>query len=344
LIPDGIEYHKAQVDMPAKWADWTYLDFYRNYDWGLPVHIYHTDWIKLYPQGYHHRKIMEGNDRVEIWETPKGDITRIDRMTTDGAFVITKYPVESLYDLAAMQFVVEHTRVEADYDFINDQLDQIGELGVADIVIWRSPFGKCLHEYLGFERTVYWMCDYKDQLLAFRDVQETFDLKLIELAAQSGARVVIISDHADETLVNPRWYQELFIPFYLNATEILHKYGKYISTHLDGNIKKLLPLLKKSGFDIMDGCTPAPMTNYYPEELSAALGEKQFAWCGVPSVLFTQNLPDEKIYANAERIVRSLGKKLILNVGDVLSADGNIDQLIRLGEWSKQQNLYLNTF
>lgn len=40
LISDGIDFHKTQYDMPPQWALWSYLDFYRNYDWSLPVHIY----------------------------------------------------------------------------------------------------------------------------------------------------------------------------------------------------------------------------------------------------------------------------------------------------------------
>jgi hypothetical protein len=28
--------------MPERFRDWTYLDFYRNFDWGVPVHLY--DW------------------------------------------------------------------------------------------------------------------------------------------------------------------------------------------------------------------------------------------------------------------------------------------------------------
>ena len=94
-------------------------------------------------------------------------------------------------------------------------------------------------------------------------------------------------------------------------------------------------------FDVLDGCTPAPMFNYEVEELGKAIAPNQKAFCGVPSVLFCRNLPTQKILDFADRIIESLGGKVILNVGDILPPDGDIDQVIALGEHLKQYNTSL---
>jgi len=78
------------------------------------------------------------------------------------------------------------------------------------------------------------------------------------------------------------------------------------------------------------------MTNWTPAELAPHLGEKMYAYCGVPSTFFVQNLPDEKILASAEEIVSALRGRVILNVGDVLPGNGSLRQVIGLGEWSRQ--------
>jgi hypothetical protein len=96
-------------------------------------------------------------------------------------------------------------------------------------------------------------------------------------------------------------------------------------------------LLKETGFDLLDGCTPAPMTNYRPAQLAAALGEGQYAYCGVPSVLFTQGVGDEVILESAREIYGALQGRLVLNVGDVLPPNGDMRQVIRLGEWGKDK-------
>ena len=369
LIPDGIDFHKTHTDMPPEWASWSYLDFYRNYDWGLPVHIY--DWYKVHGSGYTLELTETKGSRAEdwhsihgflthldvgyadvdrhlvttsktvtqTWRTPLGTLTSVKEMAADGSFASTKYVVETLEDLDILEYIVTHTEIRADYAHINSVLSQIGDMGVADLAVWRSPFGRIVQDYVGLENTAYWMYDNRERILDLVAILEERDLKVIEAAAQSDARIVIISDHADDALLSPRWYKELCMPFYRKACAILHKYGKIVSTHLDGNILRLLPLLKDTGFDLLDGCTPAPMTNYRPHELAAALGEEQCVYCGVPSTLFTQKMADSVIIQSASEIAEALTGKLILNVGDVLPPNGDMRQVVELGEWAKRRKV-----
>ena len=128
------------------------------------------------------------------------------------------------------------------------------------------------------------------------------------------------------------------MPFYREACAILHGAGKLVSTHLDGNIKGYLGFIAETGFDILDGCTPAPMFNYEVEELAAAtLGRGASAggmrcWCGVPAGLFTFGYPRDKIADFGERVVRAFGGMVIANVGDILPPTGDIEAVIALGE------------
>ena len=364
LIPDGIGFHEVQHDMPPEWASWSYLDFYRNYDWGLPVHIY--DWLQVSARGYtievetgdafrlegwhpvygfmtyaHPDHVgLEGristHKRVtHRWVTPRGTLSSVKEMAADGSLAQVKYPVETLEDLDVLEYIVTHTDFRADDARIDLILEQIGELGVADLAVWRSPFGRIVQEYVGLQQTVYWLYDHRQRMLDLLQVLEEQDLKVSELAARSKARIVILSDHADDALLGPRWYEEFCIPYYRKANRILHAHDKVVSTHLDGNIFRLLPLLQETGFDLLDGCTPAPMTNYRPAELAAALGEGQCAYCGVPSVLFTQGVGDDVILDSAQEIYQALRGRLVLNVGDVLPPNGDMRQVIRLGEWSR---------
>ena len=147
--------------------------------------------------------------------------------------------------------------------------------------------------------------------------------------------MVILSDDADENLISPDLYREFCIPYYHKACEILHGAGKIVSTHLDGNIKGYLPLLGETGFDLLDGCTPAPMMNYEVEELAASLPGDMACYLGVPATLFCQHLPDAAILDFARRILDAFGGRVLLNVGDILPPNADIDQVIALGEMIK---------
>lgn len=331
FIPDNAPFHKSSFGMPPEFADWTYLDFYRRFDWGLPVHIY--DWCNFTYRRCYETRHKRGDRIVHQFSTPLGTIQRIDGMAADGSLCPLKYFVTRDDDWRVLLYVLEHVDPVPDYQRIAQILDGIGSLGVADIVLWRSPFGKILTEYAGLETTVYQLVDRPSVISDLLKSQTEVDLETAKLAAESPAETIILSDHADEQLINPVWYEKYCLPFYLRVSEILHRKGKIFSTHLDGNFKALFPLVARSGFDLLDGCTPAPMTNYEVEELESALSGGMIAYCGVPSIFFTQNADISEITAFAERIINALAGKVILNIGDILPADGDIHRAIELGRW-----------
>jgi len=333
LIGDDDPMHAHAGSIPADFAAWTYLDFYRNFDWGVPVHCY--DWFDEVYDDAELSVTVEGNRRIRRLRCPAGRIERVDTLAADGSWAPTTHYVKRLEDLAVLRAVLAQTRFVPRPDRIRAVLDALGQRGVADIPVMRSPFGKLVHEYMGFDQVVYALHDAPAVLRDFMVVQEQVDLRLIELAAASPAEVVIISDHADENLISPPMYREFCMPFYRKACEVLHRAGKIVSTHLDGNFRGYLPFIGETGFDLLDGCTPAPMMNYEVEQLAAALPDTMACYCGVPATLLCQNLPEAAILDFGRRILDAFTGRVILNIGDILPPNGDIRQVIRLGQMAE---------
>ncbi len=333
FIGDADPVNANPGPMPDRYAGWTYLDFYRNFDWGLPVHVY--NWFATDYDDVEATATVEGNRRIRRLRCAKGELQRIDTLAGDGSWAPTTHYVKALADLDVMRYVVERTHYRPRFESIEATLDEMGDMGVADIAVMRSPFGKLVHEYMGFDKVVYALYDEPAALVDFMAVQEVLDLTLIELAAASPAEIVILSDHADENLISPDYYREFCIPHYRKAADILHPAGKILSTHLDGNFRGYFPLLGETGFDLLDGCTPAPMMNYEPEELAAAMPAGQAAYCGVPATLLVQHLPDAEVAAFGRRILDAFGGRVILNIGDILPPNGDLEQVARLGEMAR---------
>jgi hypothetical protein len=336
FIPDQDPIHQREGTLQREFRELTYLDYYRKFDWGLPVHIY--DWFEVQYDGIDRTVLREGDRKITRLACPKGELQQVQTLAYDGSWAPTEYFAKDLRDLEIVKYIVEHSRFVPKYDYISQVLAGIGSQGVCDVVIPRSPFGKLLHIYLGFRQLVYALYDQPEAILDFLAFQEGYDLKLIELAALAPARIVIMSDHTDEILVSPKYYRDYCIPFYQKANRILHDSGKLVSTHLDGNIKGYFPLLSETGFDLLDGCTPAPMTNYEVEELARALPTGMSCYCGVPAALFCQEVKDEVIVEFGRRILDAFAGRVILNVGDILPANGDIYQVIHLGEFAKGYN------
>ena len=337
LVADDHPLHRVPGDMPEAMRDWTYLDFYRRFDWGLPVHVY--DWYEVQYDGVDVTETQEAGRKITTMACPAGRLTEIHTLAEDGSWAPTRHPAQNLADLDILSYVVAHTRFVPRFEIITETLGTLGGQGVCDIVLWRSPFGKLVHDYLGFEKVVYALHDARRRVLEFLDLQEDKLLELVKLAARAPAKLAILSDHADENLIAPDHYREFCIPFYRKATDLLHQAGKHVSTHLDGNFKGYFSCLAEAGFDLLDGCTPAPMMNYEVEQLAAALPPGMGCYCGVPATLFTQGVADEQILAFGRQILEAFDGRVILNIGDILPPNGNIHQVIRLGEMAREHGL-----
>ncbi|MFB3892104.1 MAG: uroporphyrinogen decarboxylase family protein [Phycisphaerae bacterium] len=334
FMSDSDPYHKQPGRMPEKYRDLTLLGFYKRFDWGFPVH--HYDWYRKDYAPPVERVTEIVNDGVRNVKTirlitPKGELVRREGQAADGSWCPVEHFCKEMRDLEIMKAVVESVRYAPRYDTVLTAMAEMGGQGIGDLPLDRSPFGKLVHEYMGFEQTVYALYEDRAYVEEFLRLEEAKSLELVRLAAQGPEPIVIMSDHADENLISPRQYEQYCIPYYQQVTKFLHERGKIVSTHLDGNFKGFFKLLGRTGFDLLDGCTPAPMFNYEVEELASAMPPGMSAYCGVPATLFCQRLPTERILAFGDRIARALRGRGILNIGDILPPDGDIEQAIALG-------------
>jgi uroporphyrinogen-III decarboxylase len=330
IIFDDDSFHSEQVDMPARFRDFTLLDFHRRFDWGCPIHAYQA--LSVQHEGVTIREHREGRERRQVIETPCGALDTAWGMAPYGSESVVRYPVQGPEDVPAMEYYARQTRCRGDADAVHEVLDALGDLGVIDLPIGRTPFGLLVQELMGYEALAYALADDPGVVHRLMDALSEGFWERVEIAAGLPGRIVIITDHADENLISPRWFREYCLPYYQEAARRLHAAGKLVSTHLDGNIRGLIDQLPEAGFDLLDGCTPAPMGNYEPEDLARALGPNLKAYCGVPSTLFCTHTPTEQILDYGRRIIDALGPNVIVNVGDVLPPDGDIEQVIALGE------------
>lgn len=330
-IPDELDFHSLPSRMPEPYSKMTYLDYYREYDWGLPVHI--ADWYTTtYSGNVEVEEKRTAKTKEILYKTPKGDLSRCYHLDQDGSWAPFGYLIKEIRELDVLKYILNHTHYQLNPQPVEKFLKETEGFGVCDLVIKRSPFGKLIHENLGFIETIYALEDETEVIEKFLEEQEACDWQLIELAAKSAGSLVIISDHADENLISPLQYKKYCMPYYKKVCDYLHRKGKYVSTHLDGNMKAYLDFIGDTGFHLLDGCTPAPMFNYEVEELRDAIQGKTHCYMGVPASLLTNTANEREILEMGKRIVNAFNGKVIVNIGDIVPINGDINLVIKLGE------------
>lgn len=329
IIYDDDPFHRRQVDMPERFRDMTLLDFYRAFDWGCPIHAYDAFGTTYEKVTIEQRR--EGRERRRTAQTPVGTLETVFGMAPYGSEAIVRYPVKGPDDVAAVEYWARDSHYSGNARAVQRTLDTLGDMGVVDLPVGRTPFGLLVQELMGYEALAFALADDPGSVHRLLEALAAGFWERVKIAEELPGRVVIITDHADENLISPRWFEQYCLPYYQEAKSRLGKAGKLLSTHLDGNIRGLLGLLPEAGFDLLDGCTPSPMGNYEVEDLARVLGPELKTYCGVPSTLFATRIPTEDILAYGSRIVDRLSPNVVLNVGDVLPPDGDIDQVIALG-------------
>ena len=137
----------------------------------------------------------------------------------------------------------------------------------------------------------------------------------------------------DEAITYPKFFALHILPALRDYAQVLHRQGKYLMTHTDGENRKLLSLYLEAGFDVADSVCPYPMTSCRLEEMREAFRGRIAIWGGIPSLLLC---PSSSSAEDCERFVddvlaRNRGQsRLILGVSDMVTADA---------DWSRLQSI-----
>jgi hypothetical protein len=113
----------------------------------------------------------------------------------------------------------------------------------------------------------------------------------------------------------------------------MHRTDRLLLTHTDGENQGLLPLLRRSGFDIADSVCPAPMTKVTLREYRAALGEAVTIWGGIPSVIMLESScaePEFRSFVDAAIEETRPWNSFILSIADTLPPDADFDRVRHL--------------
>lgn len=193
---------------------------------------------------------------------------------------------------------------------------------------------------MGFQKTVTMLWRHPKEMEEFMGILEEEHLKQIE--AYKGKPIVELNfgDNMHQDLCPPHYFRDYVIPFFQRVIPKIHGQNMYATSHWDGFLKQLMPLVGETGLDGLECVTPLPQGDVSLEEIKEGM-EGMFLRDGIPAIMFCSWTDVKILEAHVRKLMDMFYPRLILGISDLLPANGEIERVELVNELVKKFNLRL---
>jgi len=298
----------------------------------LPVLPY-----RLTLQDVDRRVVRHGHETIVEYHTPFGSIRTVtvftDEMLDAGASLpwVVEHAIREPRDFEVVSHVFSQFKIEPQLEGYLARRAEVGAQGVAVAYLLGSACPiQHIMGLMPLEQFFYALHDYPEKVQRLAEQMEPFYQRIKEIGADSPAEVIMLGGNYDDSITHPAFFAKYILPPLHDYAEMLHRKGKYLMTHTDGENQRLLALYVQAGFDIADSVCPYPMTRSRLEDIRAAFADSITIWGGIPSILLcASNTPDEEFHRSIDELIQRNRRQshLILGVSDMVTADAEWDRL-----------------
>ena len=296
--------------------------------------------------GYLALDAVEGDD-VEVWtrrlngymgeseddyliseyRTPVGSLRQVQRYTEHGTSLMNvEYFLKDLDDLRVFEYILG----ERSYGWDQNRY-QWGKVRYGDAIPLRANLERCPIMWLivgimGFKKTVTMIWKHPEEMKEFMGVLGNEHVKQIDSYKGRPVEELNFVDNIHHDLCPPPYFKEYVIPFYQKVMPQVHAQGMVASSHFDGYVKQLLPLLGETGLDGLECVTPVPQGDVTIGEMKEGMGD-MFLRDGIPAVYMCPWTPVETLKTYVRELMEAFYPRLILGISDLLPANGEIERI-----------------
>ncbi len=260
--------------------------------------------------------------------TPLGEITaRLRTNNSNGGEFFSKWWIETEEDLKIYTYYEQASDWAYDDGAFQRVRAEWGKMGAPSVFLPRTTIQHAYLDTMGVENTAYALADTPEAMRRyFAALNESHD-RYIDVLNRLPIRFVNFGDNLHCALLPDEYFEEFILPAYIHRTEKLHKAGKFVFSHWDGDTKSILKYAKQTTLDGIEAITPKPQGDVTLEEVKEALGDQMFLLDGIAAILFAQPFTEEDLIRQTEEVIRLFAPKLILGISDEMASFGTMDRI-----------------
>lgn len=268
-----------------------------------------------------HVKTEDAIHRQAVLETPKGTLRKISEEKKYSGDCPTRYPVTEPAELDILEYYVEEL-IRCDFSAVTESVrQQVRKIAGRAALCSQWPVQP--YELLCFPNgvdTIILAEECPDQFKRIMEKIVRLNERMIDAVAVGGADFIFLGAPGYE-LISPRYYQEFIVPYSRRVTEMAHRHGLLVYSHMCTKIEPFLTMgvYNRMGIDLFETLSPPPVGNIV--SLADALSKIE------PSICTRGNLgldvllnatPQEVQSKTREILAAARGRKHIVAASDYL--------------------------
>jgi len=238
------------------------------------------------------RREVHGDDWVVQYVTPVGSLTMCSRYSPAGntRFVI-EHPVKRREDYKILSYLVERMIIRANYEFIQQEIDALGEDGLYAPLIspfLKTPLQALIEHFVGTQQLMYDLMDYPEEVEVLLAVMSARAMEAVQIAIESPAEAFITWEDSSTTNVSPSLFARYIASDLNRWGQAVHAAGKLLMHHACGHVRALLPIMAQETVDMIESLSPPPTGNVEIWEAQEVLGSRVGVIGGIEPTKFLE--------------------------------------------------------
>ena len=333
------------VPLPEPYEHLSVADMYRYLDCSNRLYEF-NECFRLVEHPAVRRETKEiGHHRtLTVIRTPVGEQTTIEerRPSLSGAIPV-KREIVTKDDLRVATWRAENAHYEYDQEVFDRLMQEVGDLGLPTMYIPRVNVQDLYINTMGVENAIYALHDWGPETFRpyFQALDNLHDQLIDLLNSLPQFEFINFGDNLHGATLSPALFEEYVLPTYRHRCERLHRAGKFVHAHWDGEVRQLLPFARETGLDGIEAITPQPQGDVTLEEVKEALGDELFLIDGIPAVYFDETYSPEVLADCVHELIRLFAPRLIFGISDEMSYTGDIERIRLVGQIVDEYNASL---
>jgi len=323
--------NRAQGTLPGKYKNMSRNEIVRAIDGTVWNRAHALDWQYDASIKHIYGKRENGIQYHEI-KTPVGSIYEESTRTESehSSYAHTKHFITDLSDLRVMTYIAEGSQPAVNFAETCKAMEETGNDGIVLHQECCVPFIQFAKTDAGYMNAFFMLEDYPDDVGRLISVYHKKTVEAFKLLSDTPADVIEFSDNMDEVMISPKLFERYAVEFYQECKDAVKNSNKIMAAHWCGRTRHLLPMLEKTGIDVVEAVVTEPMDDITLQEALDILDGKVALQGGIPAVMVCPAVVSRRDFENYIETI-ALNQKgrpgFILGMSDNVPPDADFSRI-----------------